>query len=457
MTSTMHPGLARDVGDRGDAVTSASSSVTPCGGGETALGRPVEAALALLERALDLLDVDRITGADAVTLYTLWVQVDRRSLSAKTSLAPRIDASGVWRDTGHGSAAALLAGLEGVTTGAARTTLDVGRRLQHLPDTEDAVRHGTLSGPQAAELSGAAVLDPGTEGELLAGAADEPLQKTRERCARARAAAAQADPLAALRRTRAGRSFHWWTDADGAFRYEGRDTAERGARIIAQIRHTTARLQRTAKTQVDPPEGEARTTQANHQADAAYALLTADVSLVDARHRGDADTTTDTGTATGSDASSDIDEGPPEGQIAVQPGIADDAGPRGVPPSPSDVIDRPPGCSLTVLVDLDALLRGTTIPGETCEIVNQGPIPVAMARDLADDSFLRLAFHRAGDIRAISHRGRTINRLLRTALALRDHSRCVVPGCTTTYGLEIDHVIGWARGGPTELDNPTNP
>ena len=75
-----------------------------------------------------------------------------------------------------------------------------------------------------------------------------------------------------------------------------------------------------------------------------------------------------------------------------------------------------------------------------------------MARDMANDSFLRLVFHRAGDIRAVSHLGRTINRTLRTALVHRDRT-CVVPGCGVGFGLEIDHVIPVAEDGPTALDN----
>jgi hypothetical protein len=29
----------------------------------------------------------------------------------------------------------------------------------------------------------------------------------------------------------------------------------------------------------------------------------------------------------------------------------------------------------------------------------------------------------------------------------------VVPGCSVSYGLEIDHIQGFALGGPTELGN----
>jgi hypothetical protein len=75
-----------------------------------------------------------------------------------------------------------------------------------------------------------------------------------------------------------------------------------------------------------------------------------------------------------------------------------------------------------------------------------------MARDLANDSFLSVLFHQAGDIRAVSHLGRTINARLRTALLYRDRT-CVVPGCGVSSGLEIDHVREFHLGGPTELDN----
>jgi hypothetical protein len=117
------------------------------------------------------------------------------------------------------------------------------------------------------------------------------------------------------------------------------------------------------------------------------------------------------------------------------------------------IINRPPSCTMTVRVDLAALLRGSVHPGECCAIENAGPIPVAVARDLLSDSFLKFVFHEAGDIRAISHRGRHINATVRTALAHRDHHRCVVPGCGVSYGLEIDHIQPLEEYGLTELDN----
>jgi hypothetical protein len=103
-------------------------------------------------------------------------------------------------------------------------------------------------------------------------------------------------------------------------------------------------------------------------------------------------------------------------------------------------------------VDLDALLRGEVLPGEVCELEGQGPVPIAMVRQLASDAFLTLCYHRAGEIAAVSNLGRTIKRPLRTALFERDR-HCVVPGCGARWGLEIDHLVPFADGGPTELDN----
>jgi hypothetical protein len=399
-------------------------------------GVPVGQATELLGGVLATLDPARLSGPDAADLYRMFAAVERLSMAGKTLLAPRIDESGVWRDGGHRSPAVMLADLEGVPTGQARNTLEVGHRLPELPGTEEALRSGVLSGPKVAELSGAAVLDPMLEGSLLDGAADEPLQKVKERCQRARSTAERHDPVAMVRRIRAARHFSSWTDAEGAFCFQGRDTADRGARILEQIQHTVGRLRKAEREARGhgTPHGGSTPSESERalRADAFFLLTTGRTPGTGACRPGDGDD----------------DTGPPIHQIASGP-ASDPSPPAG---TAEDVIARPPTCSLMVRVDLDALLRGEVGPGEVCEIDNQTPIPVAMARDLANDSFLRLVFHRAGDIRAVSHLGRTVNRRLRTALAHRDRC-CVVPGCGVPFGLEIDHVVPFALGGPTELSN----
>ena len=244
----------------------------------TGVGAPVILATDLLSGVLATLDPARLTGPDAADLYRMFAAVERLSMAGKTLLAPRIDQSGIWRDGGHRSPAVMLAELEGVPTGQARNTLEVGHRLPELPGTEEALRSGTLSGPKVTELSGAAVLDPANEGHLLDGAGDEPLQKVKERCHRARATAERRDPVAAVRRIHAARHFSSWTDAEGAFCFQGRDTADRGAKVLEQLQHTVTRLRaagRAAGTPTGRPDDSPRSESDRAlRADAFFLLMT---------------------------------------------------------------------------------------------------------------------------------------------------------------------------------------
>lgn len=452
-----------------------------CGAG---WGSVVESAVALLSPLLAELDPDRLAGGDAVSLYASFVALDRLVMAGKTLLAPRIDTSGVWQHSGHRNAASLLAEVEGVAPGQAQSLLEVGRRLGQLPGTREAVRQGTLSGPKVVQLTGAGILDPAREPDLLEGAASEPLHLVRERCDRSKATSRAHDPIATLRRIRAARFFSSWTDAEGAFCYQGKDTADRGAQILSQLGATASRLRRERRHRSD----EATEPERAVRADAFFALLTgvhpdgpvlssgpgrAERSVGTQRTRGSGtsrgtgppgDSAALTTLAGGLDPNDDPDldpDGLPDDQPDGLPDLDpdDSAAPGGHDPSvdqPSadslTIIDRPPTCTVMVRVDLDALVRGEAHEGELCEIDGQGPIPVPMARDMMNDSFLRLVVHRAGDIRSVHHFNRTINRTLRTALVFRD-TTCVVPGCGARTHLEIDHVIPVADHGPTTLDN----
>ncbi len=346
--------------------------------------------------------------------------------------APRIEASGVWKESGESSCASYLASLKGGSRGQARSTLEVGRALRDLPLCDKAAREGSLSQPKLAELTTALVGNPDAEKSLLSDAEAEPLWAIKERCQQVRATSKGRDPVATTRRIRAGRHLTWWSDADGAFCFQGRDTADRGAAIRSRLDELAGELRRAQARQDEG--GDARESDGALRADAFFSLIAesgragaSDVRVqkrtVPTTSQGPKLTTRGPGRAQNHDAFED-----------------------------HPIVSRPPRCNVMVRVDLDALLRGSANPGECCEIDGQGPIPVPMARDLANDSFLRLVFHQSGDIRAVSTLGRTINRRLRIALAARDRC-CVVPGCGATSGLEIDHVIPFADGGPTELDN----
>ena len=435
-----------------------------------------------------------LVGSDAASLYGSFCRLDRLVMAAKTLLAPRIAESGHWEAEGFRSPAALLAELEGGSTGAAKRTLATGTLLTQLPGTEEALRTGTLSGAKVAEIAGAAGGDPDAEGQLLAGAAESPLQVVKERCQRVRATSASRDPMAAWEKIHRERSFRSWTDADGAFCFTGRDTAERGARLLAALTPVANRLRddrRAAARDAAPtgPKGAPGSTTSPRpeteealRADAFFLLLTGRRSAPGDR-RGTSGETGQTGhsekaglpgkagseragrpgnraharrpgtgilpgfgrpSATAAHTATDTD---PTSDDATNhdPTTLDLAG-------ADDLIAAAPPATVMVRIDLEALRRGRAAPGECSEIDGSGPVPVPVVAGLMDDAFLALVFTEAGDIRAVSHQGRTINRHLRTALAFRDRC-CVVPGCRVPYGLEIDHVVPMAHGGPTEIDN----
>jgi hypothetical protein len=421
---------------------------------DAGLGVRLESARGLLAVVVGEVDPDCLDGAGAAGLYAAFAALERLAVAGKTLVAPRIEASGVWREGGHANAATMLAEVEGVSPGQARHTLVMGHRLEELPGTRDVVRTGQLSAAKVFELTGAGILDPGREQDLLAGAEHQPLQAVKDRCHRARATSGAKDPRATIRRIRAERHFSWWTDPEGAFCYQGRDTADRGAKILARLGPVVQALATAAReADTEAPRQPERAL----RADAFFALVTRPALAAGGGGQAEVGGGSEDGAGAGADpvtpevvlsGSDDHRAGPTEpGHGGAGPAEAD---------APSldalTLIDRAPPCSVSVRVDLAALLRGHAEQGEVCEIDNQGPIPVPMARDMANDSFLRFIFHRAGDIRAVSHFGRTIHRHLRTALVHRD-TTCVVPGCGVSSGLEIDHILPFTEHGPTELDN----
>jgi hypothetical protein len=436
------------------------------------------------------LDPGLLLGSDASSLYGDFCRLERLVTAGKTLLAPRIAESGQWEIEGHRSPAELLATLEGGTSGQARRTLENGKRLVDLPGTEEALRQGSLSGSKLSEVTLAGSLDPTSESSLLAGIDSEPLQVIKERCQQIRATSTRNDPLAALSRIHASRSFSSWTTAEGAFCFEGRDTAERGAALLARLGPVANRLRsdrRAAATEAAQqlPKGSPSPRPESEKAllaDALFLLVTrtrsgppgASGSKGSSGSNGSKGTNGSTGSkeskgskgsngSSGSNGSTGSTKPTDAATVATElddPTDFDDPTELGDPTelddldlgSAEDLITAAPPATIIVRVDLTALRRGRALPAELCALDGQGPVPVKVAQSLLDDAFLALVFTEAGDIRSVAHRGRTINAHLRTALVFRDRC-CVVPGCRVAYGLEIDHVRSLESGGDTRLDN----
>jgi hypothetical protein len=151
--------------------------------------------------------------------------------------------------------------------GTACRTLETAHSLGGLSDTAEAFRSGELSEVQASEIASAATADPNAEEQLLDAAARSSVKGLRDRCREVRAGA-QADDTAWARRLHHERRAHDWTDADGAYRLDGRLPPDAGARFQSAWHAHIERIARHARA-----EGR-HEPRAAYAADALVALAT---------------------------------------------------------------------------------------------------------------------------------------------------------------------------------------
>ncbi|MFO7591367.1 MAG: HNH endonuclease signature motif containing protein [Acidimicrobiia bacterium] len=101
-----------------------------------------------------------------------------------------------------------------------------------------------------------------------------------------------------------------------------------------------------------------------------------------------------------------------------------------------------------VRVDLPALLRGHTEPGETCEIPGVGPVPVSHAREVLSHGLLQLVVTDGVDVQTVVSTTRHVPMPLKIAIAERDRT-CRIRGCDSDRNLHRHHVERVADGGLT--------
>lgn len=111
---------------------------------------------------------------------------------------------------------------------------------------------------------------------------------------------------------------------------------------------------------------------------------------------------------------------------------------------------------LVIVCDLFAYRRGHVHAGEACHIVDGGPVPVSVAREIASDAFMKAVLHDGTQIHTVKHFGRHLPAELKTALDLGPvpsftGRQCA--DCGRRYGLEYDHIDPVANHGPTSYDN----
>ncbi|HWE54163.1 MAG TPA: DUF222 domain-containing protein [Acidimicrobiales bacterium] len=119
--------------------------------------------------------------------------------------------------------------------------------------------------------------------------------------------------------------------------------------------------------------------------------------------------------------------------------------------TPPDADSQPPFL-VNVIVEPPALTTGDTSGPVVCQIVDGPGLADETARRIAcDAATVHITESPAGDVLDVGRRTRRIHRRLRRALQLRDGG-CRFPGCTRP-GVQAHHLIHWADGGPTNLDN----
>ena len=313
---------------------------------------------------------------------------------------------GAWNDGTARNAADWVAAQTGAGWGEANARIALGEGLRERPETTDALLAGRISGTQAAIITRGASVDPHSEARLLELAERTSVKELQAASDRIRAteSGALAEQQAAIHRTRYLRT---WIDREGAFRIDAKLTKAAGAKVLAVL-----------EPYMETEFADARRQGRREQPDAyrADALVTmAEVAMRGGRRRA----------KTGDETSGDAEE---DQAVSV------------------------PSAQVTVIVDYYALLRGHVEGDETCEIEGVGPVPVSDVQRLMGDPLIRILRTKGKQVEAATTLTRVVREPLRRAVEHRDRV-CVVPGCGIASGVEIDHLVPFAQGGPTSIEN----
>lgn len=105
---------------------------------------------------------------------------------------------------------------------------------------------------------------------------------------------------------------------------------------------------------------------------------------------------------------------------------------------------------LNVFADLKAL---TTDGDGRAYLDNTAPLANTTAQRLSCDATVETTIKDGEQIIGIGRRSRKVPGWLRRLVYERDGSQCQQPGCGNTHWLQVHHIIPWANGGRTDLDN----
>ncbi len=362
------------------------------------------------------LDAELLAGAEAAGMARRFASFKSRCEAIEGRLARRVAATRYFEAEGYRSPESWLAGETGESTAAARTALLTARACDQLAGLEAAFLGGLLSGPKAAEVARGGLADPSAETALLDVARTGSLQDLRAKADEVEAAArSREDDERRYARVRANRHLRTWLDADGSFRGGFALTPDDGALLMAVLANEADHLFDLGRRLGRPERREA------YLADALVAVASGMVAG-------------------------------PAGKGSTGGGCRPDGDDAGTGAAPPGAGRRVPDRTILLRIDLEALVRGSLARGEECSIDGVGPVPLSVVERYLDTAGLRLVITEGHDVHSIVKFSRVIPKALQTALEFRDRT-CVVPGCSSTFHLEADHIVEVNRGGPTSLAN----
>jgi Domain of unknown function (DUF222) len=179
-----------------------------------------------------------LSAAQAVRMVEQLGAIRRLTDGLLAKAAKRAHDTKAHTRSGHRDAAHLVASTVGIGTTEAKQAISTAAKLEHLSETDAAVRAGRVSATAARMIADATAVSPQSEGTLIE-AASRGLTPLRDVCLAVRAAAE--DPRARAARQHAARSFRMWTADDGMFEGHLKVTPEIGGRLKAVIDRATDR------------------------------------------------------------------------------------------------------------------------------------------------------------------------------------------------------------------------
>ena len=354
-----------------------------------------------LTEAIDrLADAGPLVPADPESIEALMRQRARLD-AVVTEAAASFDASGDWAPDGAKTAAAWLARRSRIPTGQARTLIRRGRVLSHLPAFARAWSSGAINAAHIDTV--AAVRNPVTEEAL---ARDEQVL-----CDQARS-------LSYDRYVRAVSYWHQFADPDGTETSHEKRLAARDVYLEKSfdgmwLGHMT----------MDPLSGTAVSEELGRLE---HELFEAD--WAEAKERlGKEPTACDLERTPGQRRCDALAE------MARRSRTAPENGKRPAP-------------LISVLVDYP------TLAGRVCELANGTVLSPGALLPLLDEAYIERAVFAPDKRVEVSETARLFTGATRRAIELRDRT-CTHPYCDGSRPCQVDHIIPYAEGGPTNQEN----